>query len=89
MRLTCALAAIALAAATTFPVVADAQQAPPAAARYVTNVTAMRSLLNDPAAKPVLARHIPDVVANAGTDQARGMTLKQIQPFSPPSPAKS
>ena len=86
MRLVSTFAAIALAVATAaLPLAASAQQAPaPAAvASYTTEDTPIGTLLDDPAAKAVLAKHIPDVVSNPGIDQARGMTLKQVQQYSP------
>ena len=86
MRLVSTFAAIALAAATAaLPLAASAQQppAPAAAASYTTEDTPIGTLLDDPAAKAVLAKHISDVVSNPGIDQARGMTLKQVQQYSP------
>ncbi len=88
MRLVSTFAVLALAAATAaLPLAASAQQAPApaaaAAASYTTEDTPIGTLLDDPAAKAVLAKHIPDVVSNPGIDQARGMTLKQVQQYSP------
>ncbi|MGR4863234.1 hypothetical protein [Caulobacter sp. LARHSG274] len=82
---TFAALALAMAAAAVSPAAANAQQAPAAAApaAYTTENTEIGALLDDPAAKAVLAKHIPNVVANPGIDQARSMTLKQVQQYSP------
>lgn len=78
---------LALAAMAMSPAVANARQTPaaaaPAPASYTTESTEIGALLDDPAAKAVLAKHIPDVVSNPGIDQARSMTLKQVQQYSP------
>jgi para-nitrobenzyl esterase len=70
------------------PAVALAQQtpasAPPAAAgAYSTQTTPIGDLLDDPAAKAVLAQNVPDVVKNDQVDMARGMTLRDIQQYAP------
>jgi hypothetical protein len=56
---------------------------PAAAAHYTTGDTDIGTLLDDPAAKIVLTKHIPDMVNSAQIDQARSMTLKQIQQYAP------
>jgi hypothetical protein len=88
MRLISTFAAFTLAAAmmAASPTITLAQQAAapaPAAANYTTENTEIGALLDDPAAKAVLTKHIPDVVSNPGIDQARSMTLKQVQQYSP------
>jgi hypothetical protein len=94
MRLITLAAGIAFAITST---VALAQGAPPAkpanpapaqsadanGGHYSTQSTQIGTLLGDPAAKAVLAKHIPDIVNNPGIDQAAGMTLKDVQQYSP------
>ena len=67
---------------------AQAQTPAPAAttaqpAHYSTSSTEIGSLLDDPAAKALLDKHIPGMTANEQVDMARGMTLKDIQQYSP------
>lgn len=61
-----------------------AEPAPAAAAahHYTTGETDIGTLLADPAAKAIIAKHMPDVVANDQISAAAGMTFKQIQPFA-------
>jgi len=87
MRLISTFAAFMLAAAmmAASPTITLAQQAAapaPAAASYTTENTDLGTLLDDPAAKAVLTKHIPDVISNPGIDNARGMTLKQVQQYA-------
>lgn len=57
-------------------------KAPAAAAHYTTADTEIGTLLDDPAAKAVLDKYIPEVTASDQINMARGMTLRGIQPFS-------
>ena len=41
------------------------------------------TLLDDPAAKAVFVKYLPDVAKSPSIDQARSMTLKSIQQFKP------
>lgn len=50
---------------------------------YTTAETTIGTLLDDPAAKAVLAKHVPALIANDQIEQARSLTLKQIQQYSP------
>ena len=75
---------------TVVPAVAQAQSTPQAApapaaasAGYNTTDTDLGTLLDDPAAKAVLAKHIPAVIASEQIDMARGLTLKALQNYSP------
>ena len=65
---------------------AGAQAAEPAAPvahkPYSTAETTIGELLDDPAAKAVLVKNVPDLANNPQMDMARGMTLKQIQGFA-------
>jgi para-nitrobenzyl esterase len=77
---------------TTVPVSAEpaspagAKPAVPAEkpkAHYSTTETELGVLLDDPAAKAIVEKHIPGLTTNDQVDLARAMTLKDIQAFSP------
>lgn len=55
----------------------------PAAGPYSTSTTDIGTLLDDPAARAVLLKDVPDVVNNPQSDMARGMTLKDVQQYAP------
>lgn len=77
------LTSLALAAASLTAVPAIAADAPAAAATgYTTADTTIGTLLDDPAAKAVLVKHLPGFADNPQIDMARSMTLKQIQAFA-------
>jgi hypothetical protein len=62
---------------------ADAPAATAAAARpYTSANTTIGALLDDPAAKAILVKYIPDLANSSQIDQARGLTLKQIQAYA-------
>jgi hypothetical protein len=44
--------------------------------------TDLGTLLDNAGAKAVLAKHIPDLIANEQIAMARGMTLKQLQGYA-------
>lgn len=76
------LALAALFAAAAVPSIAIAQTPPAAtAAHYTTASTDLGTLLDDPAAKAVLAKYIPDIVASEQISMARPMTLKALQGY--------
>ncbi|KFG89520.1 Cytochrome P450 [Sphingobium herbicidovorans NBRC 16415] len=52
-------------------------------AAYSTSTTEIGALLDDPAAKAVLDKHVPGMTANDQIDMARSMTLKDVQQYSP------
>ncbi|MFM6832643.1 MAG: hypothetical protein ACKOVA_20245 [Novosphingobium sp.] len=54
-----------------------------AGAPYSSAETTIGSLLDDPAAKAVLDKHMPGFAGNPQIEMARSMTLKQIQGFAP------
>lgn len=84
MKKTLPLLLAAAMAATTAPVMA--QNAPPAAApaasAYSTSATPLGELLDNPATKAVLEKHIPQLINNEGIAQARAATLKDLQGFT-------
>ena len=54
-----------------------------AQAAYSSNTTEIGALLDDPAAKAILEKHVPGMTTNDQVDMARAMTLKDIQQYSP------
>jgi len=80
-----ALAAISCAAGAQAQTAAPATTTAPAAtgAHYTTSSTEIGALLDDPAARTLLDKHIPAMTSNPQVDMARSMTLKDIQQYSP------
>jgi para-nitrobenzyl esterase len=75
---------MAATAATAQP--APAASAPAAAAagdHYSVAATTIGTLLDDPAAKAVLVKHLPEMAKSDQIDMAREMTLKDIQQYAP------
>ncbi len=54
-----------------------------AQAAYSSSTTEIGALLDDPAAKAILEKHVPGMTTNDQVDMARAMTLKDIQQYSP------
>lgn len=52
-------------------------------AKYSTAETQIGTLLDDPAAKAIVEKHIPGMTTNDQIDMARGMTLKAVQQYAP------
>jgi para-nitrobenzyl esterase len=76
-----ALALVSLNASAAFAATpAPAATAP--APKYTTADTEIGTLLDDPAAKAIIEKHIPGFVGNDQIDMARAMTLRAIQPFA-------
>lgn len=72
------LAAVSLAFVSASVMAADAAPAV-ASAKYSSKNTPMSVLLADPAAKAVLVKHVPQLVANSDiSERAGGMTLSEI-----------
>jgi para-nitrobenzyl esterase len=80
LLITLAAAAAAVSAAPAFA--ADPAPVAAPAAKLSTADTTIGDLLDNPAAKAVLAKHIPALIGNAQIDMARSMTLRQIQPMA-------
>jgi para-nitrobenzyl esterase len=61
-----------------------AQAAPVAApaGHYSVEDTDIGTMLDDPAAKAILDKHIPGFSKGDQIDMARGMTLKAIEPYA-------
>lgn len=75
MRIIFTLAAVA---AVAMPLAVSAQTAP---AHYTAEATPLGVLLDDPAAKAVLAKALPNIIEQlaAAHDQVANITLKTIQ----------
>jgi hypothetical protein len=82
MRKLTAAAALFFTAVTT-QVQAATPASAAAAAHYSVSTTEIGTLIDDPAAKAVLDKHIPGMTTSDQIDMARGMTLKDIQQYSP------
>jgi hypothetical protein len=75
----------ALAASFAFPpVLAQTSSAEAAStnARYSTAETEIGTLLDDPAARAVLEKHIPTIAKSESIDMARSLTLRGLQSYS-------
>ena len=78
------LIALALVAA---PVSAMADEKAPVstaaiATAYSVDDTDIGSLLDDPAARAILDKHIPGMTTNPQVEMGRSFTLRQIQPYA-------
>lgn len=84
MRLFLIAAAMSVASTSAFAQTAPTPApAAPAKAKFTTADTDLGTLLDNPAAKAILEKHIPGLTTNDQVDMARGMTLKAIQQYSP------
>ena len=75
-----ALALVSLAAPVAVAAKADAAVAK--APKYTTAETDIGTLLDDPAAKAIIEKHIPGLTSNAQIEMARGLTLRAIQVYA-------
>lgn len=57
--------------------------AQPATPAFSSSGTTIGDLLDNPQAKAVLAKDLPEIVSSDQVDMARGMTLKDIQQYAP------
>jgi para-nitrobenzyl esterase len=82
MRFVTLAACLALAMGST---AAFAQSAAPdaAGAHYSTSTTDIGTLLDDPAAKAIVFKTLPQLGKDDKIEQARSMTLKAIQQYAP------
>lgn len=81
--LAAALATTVLAAPAFAADPAPVAAAAPAVSALSTENTDIGTLLDNPAAKAVLDKHMPGFADNPQIAMARSMTLKQIQGFAP------
>lgn len=84
MSRTILIAALLAATGLAAPAAYAADPAPAAAAAklYTTAETTVGELLDDPAAKAVLMKYIPELAGSAQIDMARGLTLKALQGYA-------
>jgi hypothetical protein len=75
-------AALAAVAAVSPAVAADAASATTPAPKFSTATTTIGELIDNPATKAVLEKHLTALVGNPQIEMARGMTLKQVQGFA-------
>ena len=73
----------ALAFVLTIAATAANAQAPASDASYKTSATTIGVLLDDPAAKEILVKHLPGLASSPQIEMARSMTLKDTQQFAP------
>jgi hypothetical protein len=73
----------ALLATSMVSVAAVAETTSAAQAPYSTAETDLGTLLDDPAARAVLDKHIPKITGSGQIDMARSMTLKGLQQYAP------
>jgi hypothetical protein len=84
MLKTALTAALIAAAPLALAAPAMAETAAPApAAKLSTADTTIGDLLDNPAAKAILDKHMPGFSTNPQVEMARGMTLRAIQPMVP------
>ena len=76
-------AALAQAPAPTPAPAPASAPAPAAATAYTTADTQLGTLLDDPAAKAILVKYLPEIMANDQITQARPLTLKALQQYAP------
>jgi para-nitrobenzyl esterase len=77
-----ATAALAIATPALAQTAATAPSASAAKAKYSTTETDLGTLLDNPATKAIVEKHIPGMTSNDQVDMARGMTLKAIQQYA-------
>lgn len=77
-----ALAAASAAVVAAPVLAADVPAVAAPAVKLSTAETTISTLLDNPAAKAVLMKHVPALAGNAQIEMARSMTLKQIQSFA-------
>jgi len=60
-----------------------AAPAAPAAPAKLSSASLVGDILDNPKAKAVLIKHIPDIGKDDQIEQARGMTLRDLQQYAP------
>lgn len=67
----------------TSPVLAaETSAAASTQAHYSTSASPLGDLLDNPAAKAVLEKHVPQLISNESIQQARSLTLKGLQTYA-------
>jgi hypothetical protein len=59
-----------------------AAPAAPAAAKYSVETTSIETLAGDPAARALVAKHLPGLLEHPSYETFKTATLKTLQPFS-------
>lgn len=80
LRITLAASLLGVSAIAAMP--AMAEEAAPAAASLSTEATDIGTLIDTPAAKAIVDKHLPGFLDNPQMSMARSMTLRQIQGFA-------
>ena len=80
--LSVSFAATAGVMAQTAPAPTAAAPATAAAAKASVETTTIGDLMADPTTMAVLQKDLPEVLSDPRIEQAKGMTLKEIQPYS-------
>lgn len=78
-----AVSALPSAAIGAEPAKPAAAPAPAAPAKYSTSETDIGTLIDDPAAKAIVDKHIPGMLNNEQIEMARSMTLRAIKDYAP------
>lgn len=78
LLITAGLAVASLGTLTAIPALAET----PAAAPLSVETTDLGTLMDNPAAKAVLTKHIPLIINNDQIAAARSLTLRQLQQFT-------
>jgi hypothetical protein len=83
MRAFIVAATLAVALVATAVMAADPAPAAAKTSHYSTSTTDIGTLLDDPAARAVLDKHIPGFSTQDQIDMARPMTLRAVQQYAP------
>jgi hypothetical protein len=73
---------LALAAADVMAQTPAASPAAAPAAKPSVDATTVGDLMANPATMAVLKKDLPDLLADPRLEQAKGMTLKEVEPYS-------
>lgn len=80
--LTAAMIVVASVGPNSTVIAAEPAATAPAPITYSTAQTDIGTLLDNPATKAVLEKHVPQLLANEQIAMARVMTLKQVQSYA-------
>jgi len=83
IAISAALAVTALSPAAIAAEPATTAAPTPATPKYTTADTEIGTLLDDPAARAILDKFVPEMTSSDQIDMARAMTLKSIQAYAP------
>jgi hypothetical protein len=83
MRAATFVASLVLMTTASGAAFAQPASAPAAAGAYNTASTPIGALLDDPAAKAILVKYLPELATSPQIEQARALTLKDTQQYAP------